>query len=152
MKLKLFTFLICSYLLSFSINLIPSVKHPDSSMNIFNLLATALFLFALLVFIKEGLDSGKAIKGVKVFLLAGFISCLVVYVIKMFEGSMMDSAILDIIVSIQYPLYLLFTTPLFGVNYLFDMGYETFTLWMSVVYALAYIANGDSSTLPETRS
>ena len=139
MKLKLFIFLICSYLIAFSTNLIPSLKHPDSTMNIFNLLATALFLIALLISIKEASYSGKSNKELKVFLIFGFISGLVVYVIKMFEGTMMNYAILDMIVSIQYPFYLMFTTPLFGVNYLFDISYEIFSLLMSTVYVIAFI-------------
>jgi len=139
MKLKLFIFLICSYLIAFSTNLFPSLKHPDSTMSIFNLLATALFLIALLIFIKKASYSGKSNKGLKVFLIFGFISGLVVYVIKIFEGTMMGYAILDIISSIQYPFYLMFTTPLFGVNYLFDINYETFSLLMSAVYVITFI-------------
>lgn len=52
---------------------------------------------------------------------------------------MMEYAILDMIASIQYPFYLMFTTPLFGVNSLFDINYETFSLLMSAVYILAFI-------------
>lgn len=139
MKLKLFIFLICSYLIAFTTNLIPSLKHPDSTISIFNLLSTALFLIALLIFIKEASYSGKSNKGFKVFLIFGFLSGVVIYVIKMFEGTIMDYAILDMIVSIQYPFYLMFTTPLFGVNYLFDISYETFSLLMSTVYVIAFI-------------
>lgn len=139
MKLKLFILFICSYLIAFSTNLIPSLKHPDSTISIFNLLATTLFIITLIIFIKKGSYSGKPNKGLKAFLIVGFISGLVVYVIRMFEGNMIDYAILDMIASIQYPFYLIFTTPLFGVNYLFDLNYETFSLLMSVVYVLAFI-------------
>lgn len=138
-KLVLYIMLICSYLIAFSTNLIPSLKHPDSTMSIFNPLATALFLIALLIFIKKATYSGKPNKGLKAFFIFGFISGLVVYIIKMFEGTMMDNAILDMIASIQYPFYLIFTTPLFGVNYLFDINYETFSLLMSTVYVIAFI-------------
>lgn len=139
MKLKLLVLLICSYLLAFSTNLFPSLKHPDSNMNIFNLMATTLFLIVLLIFVKKGVYSGKSNKKLKVFLIFGFISGLVVYVINMFESTMMDYAILDIIASIQYPFYLIFTTPLFGVNFLFDLSYATFALLMSIVYVLVFI-------------
>ncbi|MFE8697455.1 hypothetical protein ACFYKT_14015 [Cytobacillus sp. FJAT-53684] len=139
MKFKLLILLICTYIIAFSTNLIPSLKHPDSNMSIFNLLATSLFLITLLVFIKKASYSGKSNKGLKVFLIFGFTSGLVVYVIKIFEGTMMDYAILDMIASIQYPFYLMFTTPLFGVNYLFDINYETFSLLMSAVYILVFI-------------
>ncbi|AVK84678.1 hypothetical protein C3943_14435 [Lysinibacillus sp. B2A1] len=139
MKLNLFILLICSYLLAFSTNLISSLKHPDSTMSIFNLFATALFLIVLLILLKKASYSGEFNKGLKAFLIFGFISGLVVYVIKMFEGTMMDYAILDMIASIQYPFYLMFTTPLFGLNYLFDISYESFSLLMSVVYVIAFI-------------
>ncbi|MGO5010529.1 hypothetical protein ACTQ5K_01390 [Niallia sp. Sow4_A1] len=72
MKLKLFILLLCSYLIAFSTNLVPSLKHPDSTMSIFNLLATALFLIALLIFIKKASNSGKSNKGLKAFLIFGF--------------------------------------------------------------------------------
>ncbi|MGP4072895.1 hypothetical protein ACTWQB_10115 [Piscibacillus sp. B03] len=139
MKFKLLFLLICSYLIAFSTNFIPSLKHPDSNMSIFNLLATSLFLIALIIFIKKASYSGKSNKGLKLYLIFGFISGLVVYVIKMFEVTLMDYAVLDMFASIQYPFYLLFTTPLFGVNYLFAINYETFSLLMSAVYVLAFI-------------
>ena len=139
MNLKLFIFLICSFLIAFTLNLIPSLKHPDSTMNVFNILATALFLIALLLFIKKASHSEKSKKGLKVFLIIGFIAGLIVYVIKMLEGTMTDYAILDMIASIQYPFYLIFTTPLFGLNYLFDISYETFSLLMSAVYIIGFI-------------
>lgn len=139
MKLNLFILLICSYLIAFSTNLISSLKHPDSTMSIFNLFATALFLIVLLILLKKASYSGEFNKGLKAFLIFGFISGLVVYVIKMFEDTMMDYAILDMIASMQYPFYLMFTTPLFGLNYLFDISYESFSLLMSVVYVIAFI-------------
>lgn len=138
-KLKLIIFLICSYLIAFTTNFIPSLKHPDSTLSIFNLLVTVLFLIALVIFIKKASYSSKSIKGLKAFLIFGFISGLVVYVIKMFEDTMMDYVILDMIASIQYPFYLMFTTPLFGVNYLLNINYETFSLLMSAVYVSAFI-------------
>lgn len=139
MKVKLLFLLTCSYLIAFSTNLIPSLKHPDSNMNIFNLLVTTLFLIVLLIFVKKGVFSGNSNKKLKVFLIFGFISGLVVYVIKMFESTMMDYENLDIIASIQYPFYLMFTTSLFGVNFLFDLSYEIFALLMSAVYVLVFI-------------
>lgn len=139
MKLKLIIFLICSYLIAFATNLIPSLKHPDSTLNIFNLLVTVLFLIALVIFIKQASYSGKLNKVLKIVLIFGFISGFVVYIIKLFEDTMMNYAILDMIASIQYPFYLLFTTPLFGINYLFDINYEIFSLLMSAVYTIAFI-------------
>ncbi len=139
MKFKFWVLLISSYLIAFSTNLIPSLKHPDSNISIFNLLATFLLLIAFLIVIKKVWSSGKLHKNLKRFLLVGFISGLVIYGIKIFEDTLMNYNVLDMIASIQYPFYLLFITPLFGLNYLFDISYEMFSLLISAVYALIII-------------
>lgn len=138
-KIKLLFLLICSYIVAFSINLLPSVKHPDSTIGIFNLMATVLFLLAMGVFINKASYKGKSNKILKGFLVFGFLSGLVVYVITTFESKMVDYAVLDILASIQYPFYLLFITPLFGINYLLNINYEFFSALMSVVYVVAFI-------------
>jgi membrane protein YdbS with pleckstrin-like domain len=140
MKFKFWILLISSYLIAFSTNLIPSLKHPDSNISIFNLLATFLLLIAFLIVIKKVWSSGKLHKSLKRFLLVGFISGLVIYGIKIFEDTLMNYNVLDMIASIQYPIYLLFITPLFGMNYLFDMGYGNFSLLISVVYIFILFA------------
>ncbi|MCU9613044.1 hypothetical protein OEV98_05705 [Caldibacillus lycopersici] len=58
---------------------------------------------------------------------------------KLFEDVMTDHALLDMIASIQYPFYVVFRTPLFGLNYLFAIRYATFSLVMSAVYVFAFI-------------
>lgn len=139
MRIKLFVFFVGTYVIAFSTNLIPSLKHPDSVMNTFNLIATGLFLTALLMFIKETSFCSKFKSGLKAIFLFGSISGLIVYSIKISESVMIDYAILDIIGSIQYPFYLIYTTPLFGINYLFNLNYEAFSLLMSSVYSMAFI-------------
>ncbi|MBM7664031.1 hypothetical protein JOC25_000487 [Solibacillus kalamii] len=139
MRLKLFIFLVFSYVIAFSANLIPSFKHPDSTMNIFNLFATALFLIALLILIKEVSYSSKSKSGLKILFLFGSISGLIVYSTKKLESTMINYTILDIIASIQYPFYLIYTTPLFGINYLLNLNYETFSLLMTPLYVIAFI-------------
>lgn len=135
MKVKLGIFLTVSYFIAFSLNLVPSIKHPDSTMNSFNLLAASLFLIALLTAVKKG-----SIKGIKLFLIGGFVSGLVVYVFKLMEDTLMSHAVLDVIAAIQYPVYLLFITPLFGMNYLFDISYGRFSLLMAGTYGLIFLA------------
>lgn len=139
MKSKWLIILISFYLIAFITNLMPSLKYPDATMNILCLLVTILFLMTLLIFTKKASYTIKSNKGLKTFLLLGFISGLVVYAIKGFEDTMMNYVILDMIASIQYPFYLIFTTPLFGMNYLFQMNYEIFSLLMSAVYFIALI-------------
>lgn len=135
MKFKLGIFLAVSYFIAFSLNLVPSIKHPDSTINILNLLAAALFLVALLTAVKKG-----TFKGIKLFLIAGFVSGLVVYTLNLMEDTLMSHAVLDVITSIQYPVYLLFITPLFGMNYLFDISYGVFSLLMAGVYGLIFVS------------
>lgn len=125
-----------SFILAFSVNLIPALKHPDSNMSFINLLTSGLFIIGMLVFIRKMSSHNKYLK---VYLILGFLSGIIVYSIKTFDHIMMNYAALDIITSIQYPLYLVFTTPLFGINSLLDINYETFSLLTSLVYILALI-------------
>lgn len=133
MKFKLLILLMCLYVVAFTINVIPSIKHPDSNMNIFNLFATILFLLVLLMYSK------KSTKKLKILSIFGVISGVLVFVITRVEDFMFNYAILDAIGSIQYPLYLIFTTPLFGINFLFDLSYGTFALLMSLFYIFVFI-------------
>ncbi|WP_226036573.1 hypothetical protein [Aquibacillus saliphilus] len=130
MKYLFLILLIGSYLLAFSINLIPSIKHPDLTIGIFNLLVTILFMVLLLLY------SEKGSKILKIFSIFGVISGVIVFVITTFEHDMIGNGILDVIVSIQYPFYLIFITPLFGGNILFDLSYGTYSLLMSLFYGV----------------
>lgn len=140
MTFKFYVLLISSYLLAFSINLIPSLKHPDSHLTFINLLAASLLLLTFLAGIKSILFNDKCYKRAKGILMAGFLSGLLVFGIKMLEETVMNNMALDALASIQYPLYLLFITPFFGMNYLLDLGYGTFSLLVSIVYLLMFAA------------
>ena len=119
-----------SYLLAFSINLMPALKYPDLNMNIFNLLVTLLFMFLLLLYSKKGS------KTLMIFSIVGVISGVLVFVVTTFEHAIFDNAILDAISSIQYPLFLIFTTPIFGGNVLFNLSYGLYSLLMSLFYGV----------------
>ncbi|WP_245208047.1 hypothetical protein [Sediminibacillus dalangtanensis] len=108
----------------------PSIKHPDSSINIFNSVVTILFMVLLLMYAKKGS------KLVKVFSIFGALSGVIVFVITTFEHAMIGNGILDVIASIQYPFFLLFITPLFGVNILFGLSYGLYALFMSLFYGM----------------
>lgn len=71
-------------------------------------------------------------------LAAGFISGLLVYGIKMLEEMVMNTVVLDVVSSDQYPFHLLFITPLFGLKYLLDISYADFPLLISVMYVLIF--------------
>ncbi len=132
MKYLFLISLIGSFLLAFSINLMPSIKHPDSTIDIFNLVVTILFMVFLLLYAKKGS------KILKIFSIFGVISGVIIFVITTFEHAMIGNGILDVIASIQYPFYLIFITPLFGSNILFDLSYGTFSLLMSLFYGVLF--------------
>ncbi|SDQ81179.1 hypothetical protein SAMN05216232_0166 [Virgibacillus subterraneus] len=128
-----YIFLIGSYLLAFSINLMPSIKHPDSDIDILNSLVTILFMVLLLTYSKKGS------RILKTFSMFGVISGVIVFVITTFEHDMIGNGILDVIASIQYPFYLIFITPLFGGNILFDLSYGSYSLLMSLFYGAVFV-------------
>lgn len=132
MNYKFLLLLIGSYLLAFSVNFMPALKHPDLSMDIFNLLVTLLFMFILLIYSKKGT------KQLILFSMIGVISGLLVFVITTFEHAMIGIGILDVIASIQYPFYFIFTIPIFGGNILFDLSYGEYSLLMSLFYGIVF--------------
>lgn len=132
MKYKFLLFLIASYLLAFSVNLMPAIMHPDLNVDVFNLLVTLLFMFLLLMYTRKGS------KKLKVFAVLGVISGILVFIITTFEHAMFDNIILDSIASLQYPFYLIFTTPVFGGNILFDLSYGSYSLLMSLFYGIIF--------------
>ena len=132
MNYKFLILLIGTYLLAFSINFMPALKHPDLDMGIFNILVTIFIMSILLIYSKKGS------KFLKIFSLFGIISGVIVFAITTFEHAMIGNGILDVIASIQYPFYLIFITPLFGGNTLFDLSYGSYSLLMSLFYGVVF--------------
>lgn len=139
MKFNYLLLLIVFYVIAFFTNFMSSIKYPDATITIFNFLATVLFVIILLKYTKEKLHAKNGNKKLKVYLLSGVISGVLIYVIKMFENYMFDYAVLDALASIQYPIYLFFVTPLFGANLLFNLSGSTFALFMSIFYILTLL-------------
>ncbi|GAA4071843.1 hypothetical protein [Amphibacillus indicireducens] len=115
------------------------MKHPDSAPGILHLLVTLLFLIGLVIFIHKAPRSAKFAQGFKLFLIIGVLAGLIVFGSSMLEGALSNSFIVDVSTAIHYPFYFLFITPLFGLNYLFDLNYEIFSIIMSVVYLILVI-------------
>lgn len=136
MKVMWLPLFICAYLLAFSMNIIPSLKHPDLHLSSVNLLVSLVFVIVFVLFVGSMSLRGMSIKGFKAILLIGFISGLFIFVTGTYESILIEHTVLDILASIRYPVYLLFIVPLFGMNFVFDVGYETFSLFMSVLYIL----------------
>ncbi|MFC4559269.1 hypothetical protein ACFO3D_13805 [Virgibacillus kekensis] len=141
MKYPLLLLLIGTYLVAFVVNFMPAIKHPDSHATTLNMLMTAVFLIVLL------LSMRKKNKLLSLFLIGGAVSGIIVFVIKTFESHLIGNGILDIVASIQYPFYLIFTTPLFGANIMFNLNYATFSLLMSLVYLILFIWTHTKQTL-----
>ena len=122
-----------AYLVAFSINLMPALKYPDLNVNLFNLVVSIIFVTAILLYARKGEQK------LAIFSMVGLISGVIVFLITTFESFIFEYAILDLIASIQYPLYLIFTTPLFGGNLLINVNYEVYSLLTSLFYLIVYV-------------
>ncbi|WP_099157122.1 hypothetical protein [Virgibacillus ndiopensis] len=142
MKIKIGILLIISYLIAFVINFLPSMKYPDANINLVNLLATILLLGVLIIFTNKMRGTKRSPKLLRIFYIFGIIAGVLVLVLKMLEDYTLKYAILDIIASIQYPLYVFFTTPFFGANMLFNVNYATFAVFTSLFYMLMLVLMG----------
>lgn len=128
MKNKIGYVLVFSYLLALITNLIPSIKYPDSNLSIINISVTFFFLIVLIIFSINNKFSRKF----NIFLYCGILSGILIYVINTYE--------IIYIENIQYPFFVIFVTPLFGGNVLFDMKYETFSLLVSFTFLVIYVS------------
>lgn len=122
--------LIGTYILAFVMNFMPAIKHPDLNLNIRDLITSVLFGILLLVY---STTESKKLRKVSI---AGIFSGVVIFIIYNFESVMSDNLFLNAIASIHYPLYFIFTIPFFGGNLLFDVNYGTYSLYLSLFYAI----------------
>ncbi|WAA12836.1 hypothetical protein [Fervidibacillus halotolerans] len=139
MQKKWLFFFIISYLVAFSINVFPSMKFPDVSVNGYHILATCFFLVGLVTYILKGMKSSIEISRLKGFLFIGFFSGFLIYLFHIFEDIGAGGFAADIIGSIQYPFYIIFTIPLFGGNYLFQLNYAIYSIIASFIYFILYL-------------
>ena len=119
------------YLVVLVINLMVALKFPDSTIMIHHLLASIVFLTMLVyVSIKNNMQ-------MKYFLLLGTVCSIYVFAMIQLEVDLMgDFLILDSLVNLQYPLYILFATPLFGLNYFSQMSIDLVAVLIAFVYAV----------------
>ena len=127
--------IVAIYLVVISINLIVAIKFPDSTIMMHHLLASLVFL-AILVYL-----SIKTSIQMKYFLLLGIVCSMYTFAMIRLEGDLMgDFLILDGLVNLQYPLYILFVTPLFGLNYFSEMSIDLVAAFIAVIYAVLLLA------------
>jgi hypothetical protein len=137
--MKKHTILMASiYIVSLSINLIPSLKHPDSNLTLINLLTSLMLMIAIILWVKSVATSKKT-RFLKIISAIGMISGIFVFSISQVQHITYEILILDIVSGIQYPLYLLFITPLFGINYILNTNYGVFSVIISLFYLATFL-------------
>lgn len=119
-------------LLAFMMNLVPALMYPDIKMTMFHFIISvaALFSIALLT-----------AKQRKIVFVGGALAGLLIFVINLtfLSDARLNFAVLDILLSIEYPLYLLIVTPLFGLNYVFSLDYDMFALLVTAVFTMLFL-------------
>ena len=108
------------------LNFMPAIKFPDHRISIFNLAISVLFLIGILYY--SSVKDGTALYGI------GFVATLVIFVVNLTENHLFDYVVLDVLANIQYPLYVIFVIPLFGLNKLLNLSYGNFSLIVSLLY------------------
>lgn len=137
MTKKNFAFFVLVYIVALCINFFVSIKYPDIHLTMINFIVTLLFLMMFALLIKNVENKAIVHKGLLIFSSFGFLSSVIIYFIMTFEHLMFEYALLDVLFSIQYPLYIVFITPLFGLNYIFNLNYGVFSLVISIIYFIA---------------
>lgn len=113
-------------LISFSVNLLPSLKYPDSELNLVHFFFSGVVLFAIFLLMRKQLKMVLFLSG-----MAGIIIFCINF--RMLSEARLHSTILDVLLSVEYPLYVVFITPLFGFNYIFSSRYEQFALGIAII-------------------
>ncbi|WP_107838654.1 hypothetical protein [Metasolibacillus meyeri] len=103
------------YVIAFAVNLFTSIKYPDATIGIQHIVVSLVLFSYVLFFISKEISNKKVISKLKIFLLLGAVA------------------------NIQYPAFLLFTAPLFGLNMLSNLNVGSFSLIIALVYAVTII-------------
>ncbi|MGM9945952.1 MAG: hypothetical protein ACI33M_13460 [Lysinibacillus sp.] len=123
--------IVAIYFVVLAINLMSAIKFPDSTITIYHLLSSIVFL-AMLIYV-----SIKNMMPIKYFLLLATVGSIYVFTMIRLEADLIgDFLILDGLVNLQYPLYILFITPLFGLNYFSQMSIDLVAILIAIVYAV----------------
>ncbi len=125
------------YLLAFGINFFASIKYPDSTITVINLVISIVFMMTIILGLKSVITSKKN-KYVKIIMISGTVSSIFVFIASEFQYITYKYTILDVITNIHYPLYLIFVTPLFGINYIFNVSYGVLSAIISVLYLTGF--------------
>jgi hypothetical protein len=72
-------------------------------------------------------------------MIIGILSCAFVFLATEFDHVTYKYLVLDMISAVHYPLYAIFITPLFGINYLLSVDYGVFSAIASLFYIVGYV-------------
>jgi len=136
LSIRLF-FIIIIYLFALGMNFLPSIKYPDSSLSIINLIISVSLLVTTIIKLKSIVVSQNN-KFIQIIMLCGICSSLFVLIAYEFQHIAHKYMILDVILGIHYPLYIVFITPLFGLNYIFNVNYGMFSGIIGIFYLLGF--------------
>ena len=123
------------YLLALSMNFMTALKYPDLNSEVEHLLVSLAFLSLLLLY---SLFGGKLYRKL---MISGVISGVVCFAAQHYQGYLYDIWIIDAISSIQYPLYVMYVAPLFGLNLFFDYTPAMYSLLVSLLFLICFIVS-----------
>ncbi|TCI30626.1 hypothetical protein EVJ33_04825 [Exiguobacterium sp. SL-10] len=121
------------YVIAFAVNLIPSIMFPDATIQPIHAAASGLLLVCML---------GTCLlrnRVAKLLIMAILFASVTVFSLISFETYMYDIVLLDALFSIQYPLYILFVTPLFGLNFFLNVNPEYVSLLVFFIAILLLV-------------
>lgn len=120
------------YIVALGINLLDAIKFPDADLNILNLIISLIMLVLI------GVAAVKESSFTKVTAVLT-LSSVLVFVFTVIGDRWGDISLVDILTSLKYPLYIVFTAPFFGMNYILNIQYEYFALIMGGVFMLMFL-------------
>lgn len=133
------------YVIALIVNIIPSATFPDATIRPLHAAASVALLFCLL---------GTCLlrnQVAKLYITALLFASVTVFTLNSFETYMRDILLLDALFSIQYPLYILFVSPLFGLNFFLNVGAEYVALITFFIAILLLIIHEVAMTASRER-
>ena len=129
-------FIICLavvYLLALSLNFMTALKYPDLDGEFGHLLISLFLLSLLLLYSFFG---GKLYSRL---MIVGVLGGIVCFVAQHYQGYVSTIGIFDAISAIQYPLYVMYVAPLFGINLLFNTTPALYSLMISLLFFICFM-------------
>lgn len=118
---------------SIIVNLFVSMKYPDVEVGFINFFVSIVFIVS---FINYSIMSDQLRFRAVLYWLIPVVSSIIVFAFESSSLFKTESIIIDIISGIKYPLYVLFITPVFGLNWLFGLKVNSFALVFSFIYLI----------------